>query len=71
VIATAYTELLESAPPESPIADLLIKPFKRDRFVLAMDRGRDCRPASPLDRHGASTTLGLRTSNKKRALERT
>jgi len=47
VIATAYTELLESAPPESPIADLLIKPFKRERFVLAVDRSREwCRQAT-------------------------
>jgi response regulator RpfG family c-di-GMP phosphodiesterase len=46
VIATAYTEMLESAPPATPIADLLIKPFKRERFVLAVDRGREwCRQA--------------------------
>jgi putative two-component system response regulator len=53
VIATAYTELLESAPPQAPIADLLIKPFKRDRFVLAVDRGREwCRQAgSELEWH--------------------
>jgi response regulator RpfG family c-di-GMP phosphodiesterase len=39
VLATAYTALLESdeAPP---IADLLIKPFQRDRFALAVERGR-------------------------------
>ena len=46
VIATAYTELLEQAPPDTPLADLLIKPFKRERFVLAVDRGREwCRQA--------------------------
>jgi response regulator RpfG family c-di-GMP phosphodiesterase len=47
VIATAYTELLETAPAEAPIADLLIKPFKRERFVLALDRSREwCRQAT-------------------------
>jgi putative nucleotidyltransferase with HDIG domain len=42
VIATAYTELL-GGTADAPIADLLIKPFKRERFVLAVDRGRDWR----------------------------
>lgn len=41
VLATAYESLVRSAPP--PTADLLIKPFKRDRFVLAVDRGREWR----------------------------
>jgi response regulator RpfG family c-di-GMP phosphodiesterase len=41
VIATAYTELLENASADTPIADLLIKPFRRERFVLAVDRGRE------------------------------
>ena len=39
VIATAHTDLVEDAP----IADLLIKPFRRERFVLAVDRGRQWR----------------------------
>ncbi len=43
VIATGYTQFLESTPAETPIADLLIKPFKRERFVLAVDRGRQWR----------------------------
>lgn len=53
VIATAYTGLLEQTPPTTPIADLLIKPFKRERFVLAVDRGREwCRQAqSELEWH--------------------
>ena len=42
VIATAYTELLEDAQ-QRPIADLLIKPFQRERFALAVDRGRQWR----------------------------
>src|SRR2546422_75874 len=39
VIATAYTDLLEGkdAPP---VADFLVKPFKRERFAEAVDRGR-------------------------------
>jgi len=43
VIATAHTELLSNAAPDGPIADFLIKPFKRDRFVLAVDRGTEWR----------------------------
>lgn len=43
VIATAHTELLSNAPPDGPIADFLIKPFKRDRFLLAVDRGVEWR----------------------------
>ena len=43
VIATAYTELLDGNAQESPIADFLIKPFQRDRFALAVDRGRQWR----------------------------
>jgi putative two-component system response regulator len=40
IIATAYTELLGRDGDARPIADLLVKPFQRDRFVLAVDRGR-------------------------------
>jgi putative two-component system response regulator len=43
VIATAYTELIAETANGSLIADLLIKPFQRDRFALAMDRGRSWR----------------------------
>jgi putative nucleotidyltransferase with HDIG domain len=43
VIATAYTELIDTDAQPSPIADFLIKPFQRDRFALAMDRGRQWR----------------------------
>ncbi len=43
VIATAYTELIGENADASLIADLLIKPFQRDRFALAMDRGRSWR----------------------------
>jgi putative two-component system response regulator len=42
VIATAYTELLQGEPGP-PVADLLVKPFRRERFVLAVDRGRKWR----------------------------
>lgn len=41
VLATAYTELLEQGTPSPPVADLLIKPFRRDRFVEAVDRSRE------------------------------
>ena len=43
VIATAYTELLDADAQQPSIADLLIKPFKRERFALAVDRGRQWR----------------------------
>jgi putative two-component system response regulator len=43
VIATAYTELLDADAQERPIADYLIKPFQRERFALAVDRGRQWR----------------------------
>jgi putative two-component system response regulator len=39
VIATGHTELIDSDARQLPIADLLIKPFQRDRFALAVDRG--------------------------------
>ncbi len=39
VIATAYADQIEgdAAPP---VADFLVKPFERERFVQALDRGR-------------------------------
>src|SRR5436305_7437751 len=43
VIATAYTELLGGRESNRPIADMLIKPFQRERFALAVDRGRQWR----------------------------
>jgi cyclic di-GMP phosphodiesterase len=43
VIATAYSDLLNDGRPAPPVADLLIKPFHRDRFELAVDRGRQWR----------------------------
>ena len=42
IMATASAELPASdAPP--PIADFLLKPFQRERFALAVDRGRQWR----------------------------
>jgi putative nucleotidyltransferase with HDIG domain len=41
VLATGLTERLDGTP--GTVADLLIKPFKRDRFLLALDRGREWR----------------------------
>jgi putative nucleotidyltransferase with HDIG domain len=43
VIATGYTELLDGDSKDRPIADMLIKPFHRERFELAVDRGRQWR----------------------------
>lgn len=41
VLATAHVEELDAKA--TAVADLLIKPFKRDRFLLALDRGREWR----------------------------
>jgi response regulator RpfG family c-di-GMP phosphodiesterase len=41
VLATGNATTVDAAAP--PVADFLIKPFKRDRFVLALDRGREWR----------------------------
>jgi len=43
IIATAYTEVLGPDAPQPDIADLLVKPFQRDRFALALERGRQWR----------------------------
>ena len=43
IVATAYSELLTSDAHRAPIADFLIKPFQRERFALAVDRGRQWR----------------------------
>ena len=43
VIATGYTELLDADREQRPIADFLIKPIERERFALALDRGRQWR----------------------------
>ena len=44
VLATAYTDKLAEA--DSHVADFLIKPIKRERFALAVDRGRKWRRQS-------------------------
>lgn len=43
IVATAYTELLGKDAQQAPLADILIKPFQRERFALAVDRGRQWR----------------------------
>ena len=43
IIATAYTDLLGPDAPQPDIADVLVKPFQRDRFALALERGRQWR----------------------------
>lgn len=39
VLATAYANLLEGDPSRLGYADLLVKPFHRERFQLAVERG--------------------------------
>ena len=41
ILSTGNAGMISNTPP--PIADLLIKPYKRERFVLAVDRGREWR----------------------------
>jgi putative nucleotidyltransferase with HDIG domain len=61
VIATAHTELLTDAPQDGPIADYLIKPFRRERFVQAVDRGCEWRRHSLAESHWcAQLALELR-----------
>jgi len=43
VLATAHTSLLDGEHSGPPIADLLIKPFARERFAIAVERGRHWR----------------------------
>jgi putative two-component system response regulator len=43
IVATAYTDLVGAEAQRAPIADFLIKPFQRERFALAVDRGRQWR----------------------------
>jgi len=50
VIATAYTELLDGDSAK-PVADFLIKPFQRERFALAVDRGRQWRKQTLEENH--------------------
>jgi len=60
VLATAYTDLLRG-DAQQPIADFLIKPFQRERFALAVDRGRQWRKQTLEERHWhAMLTIELR-----------
>jgi response regulator RpfG family c-di-GMP phosphodiesterase len=58
VLATACTSLLDGEADAPPIADLLIKPFARDRFVMAVDRGRYWRKEA-LDERGWQARLSI------------
>jgi len=51
VIATAYTELLDGEAQQQPVADFLVKPFHRERFTLAVDRGRQWRKQTLEEMH--------------------
>lgn len=51
VIATASANLLEEEAQSRPFADLLVKPFHRDRFALAVDRGRQWRKQTIEEMH--------------------
>jgi putative two-component system response regulator len=51
VLATGYAELLDGSA--QPVADLLVKPFKLERFALAVDRAREWHrhAVEEIDRH--------------------
>lgn len=63
VIATGYSEALDGSGEHPPIADLLIKPFQRDRFNLALDRGRQWRQAA-LDEIRWHATLSIELTDR-------
>jgi cyclic di-GMP phosphodiesterase len=56
VLSTGNAAMIDNAPP--PIADLLIKPYKRERFVLAVDRGREWRRQAVEDLERQATLDG-------------
>jgi response regulator RpfG family c-di-GMP phosphodiesterase len=41
VLATAHSELLDGRATTPPVADLMLKPFSRQRFLQAIDRARE------------------------------
>jgi cyclic di-GMP phosphodiesterase len=57
IVATAYTELLGVGGQQTPIADFLIKPFQRERFALAVDRGRQWRKLALEEVHSHAVLL--------------
>jgi response regulator RpfG family c-di-GMP phosphodiesterase len=74
VLATGYTDLLGTDNHDLPVADLLIKPFERCRFLLAIDRGRQWRKEASAELHWqAQLALELedRVAGLRRAIERT
>jgi putative two-component system response regulator len=61
IVATAHSELLGGDAQQTPIADFLIKPFQRERFALAVDRGRQWRELALEEMHRqAMVSLELR-----------
>jgi putative nucleotidyltransferase with HDIG domain len=55
VLATAYSDLVAKDGEDRPVVDLLIKPFHKDRFALAVDRGRQWRKATVEELHWHAT----------------
>ena len=70
IIATAYTELLGGEASQPPVADLLVKPFQRERFVLAVDRGRQWRKQALEEVHWHARALD-RAARSRRSRSRT
>jgi putative two-component system response regulator len=67
VIATAYTSLLDGDRQPAPVADLLIKPFQRDRFALALDRALQWRKGA-FDEVRWQTVLSVEIDDRRREI---
>lgn len=63
VIATAYADLLVTDADARPLVDLLVKPFPRERFALAVDRGRQWRQDALDDVH-SQTLLSIEVRDR-------
>ena len=63
VMATGYSEALGGRDEQPAVADFLIKPFQRDRFNLALDRGRQWRQAA-LDELRWHATLSIELTDR-------
>jgi len=51
IMATAYSDLVGEDAQQAPVADFLIKPFARERFALAVDRGHQWRKQALAEVH--------------------
>jgi len=67
VIATGYADRVDERTRQDPIADFLVKPFPRERFAEAIDRGRQWR-SQALDDLLEHARLSLELSGRVTAI---